>query len=55
LFGFASLTGWTYRCRHTYAKKFSIPNAINQFNFNYLGTYNNFLIGIAIGLIVIIL
>jgi hypothetical protein len=54
-FGFTSLTGWTYRCRHTFANKFSIPNAINQFNFSYSTTYTNFLIGIAIGLIVIIL
>lgn len=55
LFGFASLTGWTYKCRHTFANKFSIPNAINQFNFTYSTTYTNFLIGIAIALIVIIL
>lgn len=39
LFGFASLTGWTYKCRHTYNNKFSIPNAIDQFNFTYKTSY----------------
>ncbi len=55
LFGFASLTGWTYRCRHTFSNKFSIPNAIDQFNFTYSTTYTNFLVGVAVGLIIIIL
>lgn len=54
-FGFASLTGWTYKCRHTYNNKFSIPNAINQFNFVYLSTYRNFLIGITVCLVIIVL
>lgn len=31
--GFSSLPGWTYKCRHTFNNKFSIPNAISQFNF----------------------
>jgi hypothetical protein len=53
--GFASLSGWTYRCRHTYNNKFSIPNAINQFDFAYLTTYTNLLIGIAICLIILLL
>ena len=53
--GFASLAGWTYRCRHTFSNKFSIPNAVNQFSFAYLGTYNNFLIGITVCLILVLL
>jgi hypothetical protein len=53
--GFASLTGWTYKCRHTFSNKFSIPNAISQFNFSYLRTFQNLLIGVAVGLIVVLL
>lgn len=33
--GFSSLPSWTYKCRHTYNSKFSIPTAISQFNFNF--------------------
>lgn len=54
-FGFSAQIGWTYRCRHTFNNKFSIPNAINQFSFTYLSTYNNLLIGIATALVVIFL
>lgn len=54
LFGFSSLTGWTYRCRHTFNKRYSIPNAIKQFNFTYQGTYQNYLIGVTVCLIIII-
>lgn len=39
LLGFASLTGWTYNCRHNMNKKFSIPTAIDQFNFVYKSKY----------------
>ena len=38
-FGFHSLTGWTYKCRHNLNKKYSIPNAIDMFNFSYRKTY----------------
>lgn len=34
LLGFSSLPGWTYKCRHTYDNKFSIPKAVNQFTFS---------------------
>ena len=54
-FGFSSQTGWTYKCRHTFNNKFSIPKAIDQFTFSYLSTFNNFLIGITVCLIIIIL
>jgi hypothetical protein len=53
-FGFASETAEPTDAV-TYNNKFSIPNAINQFNFAYLTTYTKFLIGIAICLIIILL
>lgn len=52
-FGFASINGWTYRCRHTFEGKFNIKNALKQFNFTYLTTYNNLIIGITICIVVI--
>ena len=55
LLGFQSLTGWTYQCRHNLNKKFSIPKAIEQFSFTYKQTYQNFLIGVAVCLIVLLL
>lgn len=55
LLGFESLTGWTYNCRHNQQKKFSIPNAITQFSFTYRTDYQNFLIGVAVCLIIILL
>lgn len=53
--GFGSVAGWTYKCRHTYNGKFSIPKAIEQFTFKYYNTYYNILIGVAVALIVILL
>ena len=52
-FGFASFNGWTYKCRHTYAGKFNIQNALKQFNFTYLTTYDNFLTGITLCIVLL--
>lgn len=38
-FGFSSMSGWTYTCRHNLNKKYSIPKAIEQFSFTYKSTY----------------
>ena len=53
--GFASIAGWTYKCRHNYDRKFSTSNAIDQFNFVYEKTYSNLLIGVTVCLIILLL
>lgn len=55
LLGFHSLTGWTYQCRHNLNKKYSIPTASDQFSFTYLTTYKNFLVGVTVCLVVLLL
>ena len=55
MLGFQSLTGWTYNCRHNQQQKFSIPNAVDQFSFVYESQYKNFLVGVAVCLVVLLL
>ena len=55
MLGFASMTGWTYNCRHNQQGKFAIPKAISQFSFDYKTQYQNFLVGVTVCLVIILL
>jgi hypothetical protein len=53
--GFQSLAGWSYKCRHNLNGKYAIPTAAQQLSFSYRGQYQNFLVGVAICLVVLLL